>query len=190
MKSSIAAFSYSIIVVTLTIFFLHCDLSVEDDPPDDFQGRFEFSVTGEFSDNFSGNAIYGMFTHPESGEEGLILYFVSQVPVVQLTGKVGDIETNFEYEIIAFEDGFDFTTDLQENEFFGAFLNNDRMEYADQFNSQTGDVFFQGFEDEVLRGMVSFIATGYREDAPEDTVELFISGDFEAIDGDIEFSSP
>lgn len=176
-----------ILLLFIAIYFVHCDLSVNDDPPDEQQGWFTFDITGAFTESISGAAIYGQYLHPETGERGLVLHFVSITPAAQLNGKLNVLETGVVYDIIQFEDeDTDFMTYTDDGEFIGAFFNHVQADYSDRFYSRTGDVYFEEFDDDILKGWFSFIATGYYEEEPEDTVELFLSGNFEAIDGEIE----
>lgn len=182
---------YALCFMIISVFSLHCDLSVDDGVGNGEPGSFEATVTGVIQDNFFGTATYSTFDHPETGESVFILFFRTIQPLIQATGKlaVADLQTNTVYNIIEFieRDGDEFTTDLDEGEFFARFFNVYNPAYSMEFDSKEGEIIFEEVQHDRLKGSIQFVASGVSQHDPGDRVEIFFSGTFQAAEGEIGF---
>ncbi len=161
-------------------------MSTSNDPLVEERGWFTIRLTGDIEDEFSGEAIYAYFRHPESGAHGAVLNFFTTKLRVTLTGNISRFTSRSTYNIEKYDEDLVFSDVLSEGAFFGFIVNDDPL-YSDNFFSQAGIIEIGTITNDRMEGSINFMAEGFTLSEPLDTVRVTITGDFEAIKGSLEF---
>ena len=183
MKSNI-----SIVVLIALALSLSACLDLDDTP--DVDPFFELTASGDVSQSFEGNAVFGTFENPDTGENIFLIQMNSQIPQtgsgLLLLGQFDDLPNEEIHEVIEAvldEDGALEMEELIPRHFIGNYITNDIEVDVGEFYATGGNVDIREMNDEYVLGTFNMSAEGTSE---TDTLNIDLEGQFQAIKADIE----
>jgi hypothetical protein len=175
----------------IALLIAGCNLSSEPEDRLDFNPIFEANIGGEYNLYIAGRANYAYFTDPGTDRQGAAIQLITTEPSVgagrgiSFTGRVSSFEEDREYQIVRYGTGSEFG-DLDPNTFFVIYVHGDQQpDYSTFFNGRSGTLSVREIEGNRLSGTFAFTATGIHT-ASQDTVEIMVSGEFDALQGELD----
>lgn len=157
--------------------------------------HFFAQVEGEdFDRAFNGPARIGEFTEPELDEQGVMLQLSSENPEqgagITIVGRKDELPVPGSYDIVAFEEDDDEMAfeKLERDEFYAVFEIGtlDRDRFSEFFESMKGELEVEERDGESIIGTFEFEAAGHEQENGSNELQVTISGEFEALESDIE----
>ena len=166
-----------------------CDSDTDDDGSPVELGSFVLDAVGDdFETSFSGDALFGQETDPESGETVFVIMLTSEGEAGANQSRLmlatdGSRPGEGSYEVLNLGENPD-TDEIPANEWVG-WLNVDVGETPMQFLSSSGTVEIDDSGSDVVSGSFDFQATGFVIVGDQgQSEEVHVYGTFEAVDAE------
>ncbi len=175
---------FGVFGIIAAFFFVGC--SDDDDGPTgpDGQGTFSVTISGDMSKSFSGTAIFGSGTDPETGESGFALILQTDMDNEQAGDiiwivRIGATRPGTGQMPIANFDDID-DDDFNPQVLYGMYAGENAWAW-----STSGTMSITTSSSNQFAGSFEFSADGFTMNDPDSEKTVTIGGEFNAVGGDI-----